>query len=282
MAQFRSNGKNNTNNLQYNEPKNTGQLLSLKTFRETNSVTEYSDSPRTLPWPRLDHVLTKPVVARCLTQILLTTLNSQRCFGSVHPLHQVRRSHSKTLTSTHMHAHHTHMHAAMHACAETPKCTHTHLHTQHTAAGSICARANSKQLWSSYQNRSPKALSVQLLSTKSFISLDPSHTINHGCYSIIVMYIFLWSHLTIVDWIHYANTWSQEFWWARIVFTVSPLSLCCFFMRWLLSFQIWYLAATTVCKISGEGATFSIVLLWRKKNGNTFWFSCHHHHNRQQ
>lgn len=31
--------KNNTNNLQYNEPKNTGQLLSLKTFPGTNSVT---------------------------------------------------------------------------------------------------------------------------------------------------------------------------------------------------------------------------------------------------
>jgi len=38
---FRSNGKNNTNNSQSSEPKNKnpGQLLSLKTFPETNSVT---------------------------------------------------------------------------------------------------------------------------------------------------------------------------------------------------------------------------------------------------
>lgn len=120
------------------------------------------------------------------------------------------------------------MHVQKHPNAEI----HTHLHTimlsQHTVAGYICARANSKQLWSSYQNRSPKAPSVQLLCTKSFISLDSSHTINHGYFSIIVMYIFLWSHLTILDWIHYANTLSRMLMSVEIVFTVCPpLSLCC-------------------------------------------------------
>lgn len=52
---------------------------------------------------------------------------------------------------------------------------------------------NSEQLWSSYRNRSPKTSAVQLLRTKSFILLHPAHTINHRGYSIIGMYIFLWS-----------------------------------------------------------------------------------------
>ena len=150
------------------------------------------------------------------------TLNSQKSFGLVDPLHQVRilqnththtHTHACTHARTHAHAH-THYGAVTHAQKYPNAQIHTHLHTimlsQHTVAGYICARAISKQLWSSYQNRSPKTQSVQLLCTKSFILLDPSLTINHRCYSVIMMYIFMRSHLTVVDWIHFANILCQE------------------------------------------------------------------------
>lgn len=143
------------------------------------------------------------MVARCLTRILTDDSELSAVFwlsGPSSSSQETKEQHTRTRTYTHT--------AKVHACTET------HLHTtmdthimlsQHTVAGYICARANSKQLWSSYHNRSLKTLSVQLLCTKSFISLGPSHTINLRVNRVIVMYILLWSHLTMLDWLHYAN-----------------------------------------------------------------------------
>ena len=139
------------------------------------------------------------MVARCLTRILTddSELSATLWLGG-----PTSSSQEIAEQNTHAHTHtHTRVQSRMHVQKHPNAQIHTHLHTimlsQHTVAGYICARANSKQLWSSYQNRSPKTPSVQLLCTKSFISLHTSHTINHKPYSLIVMYIFLWSCLAI-------------------------------------------------------------------------------------
>lgn len=197
-----------------------------------------------------------------------------------------------------MHTHtHTRTQSRMHVQKHPNAQIHTHLHTimlsQHTVAGYICARANSKQLWSSYQNRSPKTPSVQLLCTKSFISLDPSHTINHGRYSVIVMYIFLWSRLTILDWIHYANTFRQKCWWSLRLCSLS-LSLCCVYAVVIVFLNqifrvtdcclcVWLCVSACLCVRTwgkkgdtradfGYG-TFSIIYQTNSSQGSSFWFS---------